>query len=52
MSSAICFNLDKSEILFSGNGLIEPAFENEHKIFLEKEKMLVNCIFSFSHMIS
>ena len=31
MLSAICFNLDKSKILLSGNGLKKSTFENTVK---------------------
>ena len=61
MSSAICFNLDQSKILSSGNGLrIENIFwKRSNSIFScvknvflletvwEVEKMLVTSIFSF-----
>ena len=39
MSSAICFNLDQSKILSSGNGLINLCSLDYHdlRIFLERE---------------
>ena len=60
MSSAICFDLDQSKILPSGNGLIAIA-DNINVVQIinlvfdmtenmgGKKKMLVNGIFSFSH---
>ena len=61
MSSAICFNLDLSKILLSGNGLINPFPHNNTfwrpwetsllKTLWEKEKLLVTSNFSFSHSV-
>ena len=46
MSSGICFNLDRSKILLSGDGLYRPCFflhvcnVSLLKTLLEKEKLL------------
>ena len=45
MSSAICFNLDQSKILSSGNGLMKL------KSLRAKEEKLVMSNFSFTHNI-
>ena len=39
MSSAICFNLDQSKILLSGNGVIIPL-TNSHIFFMTLSKKL------------
>ena len=59
MLSAISFSLYQSKILSSGNGLslyhTIPTFinlkEKALETLCEKEKMLVNSIFSFSHNV-
>ena len=58
MASAICFNLDQSKILWSGNGLMlyytiltlnNPLESRLLKTLWEKENMLETSIFSYSH---
>ena len=41
MSSAICFNLDLSKILSSGNGLINPVLDDK-SLALSSLKAFVN----------
>ena len=54
MSPAICFNLDQSKIVLSGNGfnvseMVISVYDRKESI-LEKGKMMVNIIFfSFFH---
>ena len=52
VSSAICFNLDRSKILSSGNGLTTSRKITFFFFFLKKcgrEKMLIPSVFSFSN---
>ena len=56
MSSAICFNLDRSEILSSGNGLRKKPFERivgkrknaGYQLFFSPKK----CLMTFKRQIS
>ena len=55
MSSAICFNLDQSKILSSGNGLIHPLSANTLNALLESiyflfGKELISQIFFLFHV--
>ena len=59
MSSAICFNLDQSKILSSGNGLTLSQTSAGFYVYItsllktlwEKEKLLVMSNFSFSYSV-